>query len=100
MMTTTTTLTKRQKQLLEYIVQYTFENLFQPSFREICDHMEIASTNGVADHLRAIQRKGYIVLSDPPTARAIVFRDESLRLVKSSDHLRARPILAEHLVKP
>jgi repressor LexA len=92
-MTKTETLTKRQKQLLEYVVQYTFENLFQPSVREIGEHMGITSTNGVSDHLKAIQRKGYIVISDPPTARAIVFRDAALCLVKSSDYLRARPII-------
>jgi repressor LexA len=92
-------LTTKQKQVLEYLVQYTFEHLYQPTIREICDYFKVASTNAMSTHLRALARKGYIEMGES-SSRAIKFSDESLRLVKSSDHLRARPIiLVDVLVK-
>ena len=42
------------------IVGYTREHGFPPSFRELGEQMGIASTNGVNDHLRRLERKGYI----------------------------------------
>lgn len=36
------------------------EKGYQPSLRELADAMGIRSTNGVADHVRALVRKGYI----------------------------------------
>ena len=86
-------LTPRQKLIIEYIVQFTFENLFQPTIREIGAHFGIVSTNGVSDHLKALHRKGYLTLRDHPDSRALYLTDKALRLVKCSDKLRARPIL-------
>jgi repressor LexA len=85
-------LTERQEQCLRFIVQFTFENLYQPSLREIADHMGINSTNGVNDHLRALQRKGYLVMAER-SARALELKDSALLLVRCSDTLRARPIV-------
>lgn len=90
------TLTKRQREVIEYIVQYTFEHLYQPSFREICEHLKVTSTNSIATHLEALDRKGYIKYKRK-NARALELTDRSLLLIKCSDHLRARPIV---LVKP
>ena len=86
-------LAPRQRQCLCFIVQFTFEHLYQPSVREIADHMGINSTNGVNDHLRALQRKGYLVMAER-SARALELTDAALLLVRCSDDLRARPIVA------
>ena len=94
----TIALTIKQKEILEYLVQYTFENLYQPTMREICDHFQIASTNALSCHLKSMVTKGYIELGGQ-CSRAIKFKDSALRLVKSSDHLRARPIILDGLVK-
>lgn len=53
-------LTDRQKQVLEFIQAHLDAEGVPPSIREIGDAMGIDSTNGVSDHLRALQRKGYI----------------------------------------
>lgn len=87
-------LTPRQRQCLCFIVQFTFEHLYQPSVREIADHMGIMSTNGVQDHLRALQRKGYIVMANR-SARALELKDSALLLVRCSDDLRARPLVVK-----
>ncbi|MFN0064203.1 MAG: transcriptional repressor LexA [Myxococcaceae bacterium] len=53
-------LTDRQKQILTFIVKETEGRGFPPTIREIGEHMDIRSTNGVNDHLKALERKGYV----------------------------------------
>lgn len=54
------TLTKRQREVYDFI-QETIDSLgYPPTFREIGEHLGIRSTNGVADHLKALKRKGYL----------------------------------------
>jgi repressor LexA len=91
-------LTTKQKEVLEYLVQYTFENLYQPSIREMCDHFKVSSTNAMSTHLRALASKGYIEMGES-SSRALKFSDRALRFVKSSDYLRAKPIILDGLVK-
>lgn len=53
-------LTERQQAILEYIAQAIVEKGYPPTLREIGARMDIRSTNGVSDHLRALERKGYL----------------------------------------
>jgi repressor LexA len=53
-------LTERQQAVLNYIHVSITERGYSPTLREIGNHMGIRSTNGVNDHLRALERKGYI----------------------------------------
>ncbi|MBI5502149.1 MAG: transcriptional repressor LexA [Deltaproteobacteria bacterium] len=57
-------LTKRQQLVLEFIQESIQENGFPPTLREIGAHFGIRSTNGVNDHLLALQRKGYLRRQD------------------------------------
>jgi repressor LexA len=57
-------LTKRQEQTLEFIRQSIEDRGYPPTLREIGEHMGIRSTNGVNDHLRALERKGYLTRED------------------------------------
>ena len=57
-------LTKRQQQVLDFITRSIDERGYPPTMREIGEHMGIRSTNGVNDHLKALERKGYIVRED------------------------------------
>ncbi len=54
-------LTERQRQALDFISQCLRERGYPPTLREIGRHMGIRSTNGVNDHLKALERKGYLV---------------------------------------
>jgi repressor LexA len=54
------TLTDRQKAVLEFIQDHIEETGYPPTIREIGDHLGITSTNGVNDHLKALERKGYL----------------------------------------
>jgi repressor LexA len=57
-------LTERQQQVLKYIQDSITERGYPPTLREIGAHMGIRSTNGVNDHLRALERKGYLTRED------------------------------------
>ncbi len=63
-------MTRRQQEVLEYIYRYARENGYPPTIRGIGEHFGIRSPNGVADHLKALIRKGEIRVS-PNRARAI-----------------------------
>jgi repressor LexA len=54
-------LTDRQRQVLDFISHSIQERGYPPTLREIGEHMKIRSTNGVNDHLKALERKGYLV---------------------------------------
>ena len=63
-------LTTRQEEILEYIKKYSKENRMPPTVREIGNHFEISSTNGVRSILAALIKKGYINRS-PRLSRGI-----------------------------
>jgi repressor LexA len=67
-------LTDRQQQVLEYIRTSISSRGYPPTLREIGAHMGIRSTNGVNDHLRALERKGYLTREDMKS-RALRPRD-------------------------
>lgn len=53
-------LTERQRQILSYINLRIHEQGYPPTIREIGEFMGIRSTNGVNDHLKALERKGFL----------------------------------------
>ncbi len=50
--------------VLDYIRQSIVDRGYPPTLREIGARMGIRSTNGVNDHLRALERKGYLTRED------------------------------------
>jgi repressor LexA len=57
-------LTQRQQMVLDFIRQSILDRGYPPTLREIGARMGIRSTNGVNDHLRALERKGYLTRED------------------------------------
>lgn len=53
-------LSKRQMDVLFYMLDYAAKRGAPPTYREIGDALGIASTNGVAEHVKALIRKGYL----------------------------------------
>ncbi len=53
-------LTDRQKAIYDFLLKTIRERGFAPSIPEIGRQFKIASTNGVSDHLKALEKKGYI----------------------------------------
>jgi repressor LexA len=57
-------LTHRQQMVLDFIKESITDRGYPPTLREIGARMGIRSTNGVNDHLRALERKGYLKRED------------------------------------
>ena len=53
-------LTERQKQVYLFIESKILTQGYGPTVREICEHFDIKSPNGVVCHLKALERKGLI----------------------------------------
>ena len=53
-------LTDRQKQIYDFLSVTVRENGYAPSIPEIGKRFKITSTRGVFDHLKALEKKGYI----------------------------------------
>jgi len=53
-------LTRRQEEILHFIVESIRDRGFPPTIAEVGEQFSIASTNGVNDHLIALEKKGYI----------------------------------------
>lgn len=52
-------ITERQKEVLNFISEFTEQNSFPPTVREISNHFGI-SLRAVQDHILALQKKGYL----------------------------------------
>jgi len=57
-------LTDRQRMVLDFICSSIDDRGYPPTLREIGMKLGIRSTNGVNDHLRALERKGYLTRED------------------------------------
>lgn len=53
-------LTERQQEIYDFIRERIAACGYPPTIREIGAHLGIRSTNGVADHLKALKRKGFL----------------------------------------
>ncbi len=53
-------LTHKQRAIYDFVVDCVHRQGIPPSLTEIAEAFELASLSGVADHLRALERKGYI----------------------------------------
>jgi repressor LexA len=57
-------LTQRQREILDFISSSIVERGYPPTLREIGLHFNIRSTNGVNDHLKALEKKGHLRRED------------------------------------
>lgn len=54
------TLTPRQAEILEYLREFRRERGSAPTYREIADHFGFKSPKAAADHVCALEKKGYV----------------------------------------
>lgn len=85
-------LTHRQRAIYDFVVRQVRRNGIPPTLMEIADAFGLSSAAGVADHLKAIERKGYI-RRRPGASRGIeLARDRAPNPARRSI---AVPIVAE-----
>jgi len=68
-------LTERQATVLWFYQDFTRRHGYGPTIREACDALGIASTCGVADHLAALTRKGFIARNKNKQRAVVVLRN-------------------------
>jgi repressor LexA len=69
-------LTDRQLEVLRFIARQIEDAGYPPTIREIGEALDIRSTNGVNDHLKALERKGFLT-RDPVKSRALIPTDQA-----------------------
>ncbi len=77
-------LTAMERRVYEYLLDFTAENTFQPSIREIGKRFRIKSTKTVSDILQALAAKGYIERD--------ASRSRGVRLLGFSGTARTMPV--------
>lgn len=63
-------LTVRQREVLQFIVDFKRQNEMPPTRREICKHFGFKVDNAAQEHLYALRRKGYVEMT-PNIARGL-----------------------------
>jgi len=53
-------LTKKQKELMDFITESITVNGYSPSYREIAEHFGLSSTATIHQHVRGLEDKGYL----------------------------------------
>ena len=82
-------LTERQEKILSFIKRSILEQGYPPTIREIGEHFGIRSTNGVNDHLKALERKGYLMRGELKSRALSVV--EGARMPRLGKRLEAVP---------
>jgi repressor LexA len=65
-------LTKRQSDILSFVKKVIQDNGIPPTITEICHWFNFSSTNGVHQHLKALEKKGYIKKLNKGASRGII----------------------------
>jgi len=89
-------LSPRQRDVLDFISSTLTHRQVPPTYREIGDALGIASTNGVADHVKALIKKGYLKKIDPGPDGAGVAR--GLQLTEKAGSKRRGAVVSVPLV--
>jgi repressor LexA len=76
-------ITKRQKTVLEKIRNFMVENSYPPTVRDIAREFGFSSPKAVTDHLKSLERKGFIERNS--LARSIKLTGKALDILKGSD---------------
>ena len=87
-------LSRRQKDVFKYILSTIQSRNMPPTYREIGEALDIASTNGVSDHVKALIRKGYVERpSEGGVARGLILTDKARRSL--TDQIIDVPLLGQ-----
>lgn len=75
-------LTKQQKKILDFIIDYIRENGISPSYSDIGEHFNISSPATIFEHVKNLERKGYL-RTGFNEKRSISLTDKAASLVQA-----------------
>lgn len=70
-------LTKKQKQVVDYLVEYFQDHGYMPTYREIADAFDLSSPSSIHQYMKALEEKGFITTTHNE-ARSIELTAKSL----------------------
>jgi len=75
-------LTKRQKQILDFIIGFIEENGYAPTYQEIGDYFDLSSPATIHQHIKALEDKGYLKseYNAKRSLEVLSIKDESMSL--------------------
>lgn len=71
-------LTKRQRELIDFIQNFIDSNRYSPSYREIGQHFGFASLGSVYNHVTTLKKKGFLY-ADSKTSRSVTTLKEPVK---------------------
>jgi len=71
-------LTKKQKNVLDFVKQYCSKHKYAPSLEEIKKHLKIASVSTAHFHIKKLQEKGFLRKEDNQPRAISVFESEKM----------------------
>ena len=63
-------ITRRQREVLDFIEAFTKQNRYSPSFQEVADGLDLKSLATVHKHISNLRRKGYLTQSQDTHQRS------------------------------
>ncbi len=72
-------LTKKQREILDFIEEYIGAHRYSPSFREIGDHFGFSSLGSVYNHIQLLKKKGALQFQDKTPRSLLPEKMESVR---------------------
>lgn len=85
-------LTKRQKEILQYIYDEVHEQGYPPTVREIGEAVNLSSTSTVHEHIKRLEKSGFII-KDSSKPRAIEITAAGLEVLGVSPDMDQIPML-------
>lgn len=78
----TENITKKQKEILDYITEFISVNGYSPSYREIADYFGLSSPATIFEHIKGLEDKGFI-RAENGKARSIKLYKEKKKEIPS-----------------
>ncbi|MGB9911104.1 MAG: transcriptional repressor LexA [Microgenomates group bacterium] len=72
-------LTAREKQILDFILQYIKKWGYSPSLKEIAKAIDLKSTSGLIPYIRILKKKGYLLEKEEKAYRNLVVNEKHLK---------------------
>ncbi|MBR2586984.1 hypothetical protein IKE71_01260 [Candidatus Saccharibacteria bacterium] len=93
-----TKLTKKQKQIVDFILDFTENNSYSPTYREIMSGLGLSSVSAVAEHIDNLIEKG-VLKKTPGAARSLeVLYNSHPETVKLFNEKLSSPDLSEEQI--
>ncbi|MFA6524918.1 MAG: transcriptional repressor LexA [Patescibacteria group bacterium] len=72
----TENITKKQKEILDYITEFISVNGYSPSYREMADYFGLSSPATIFEHIKGLEDKGFIKAEERKARSIKIFQEK------------------------